>query len=434
MIDAIVRRHREDLLNVVFVQGCNKLNGGFLKSADRGNLAQGNNLEDLRKSNFSTVLRAIHRARSISRSELSAMTGLNRSTISALVGGLSTRNLVNEVSENTSKKVGRPSTVVQANENTIAIAVNPEIDAVTVGVIGLGGHVHKRIRFETTGPPTIKETIKITAAIIDGLTSISENYLQIVGIGLAVPGMIRKLDGFVKIAPHLGWKDAPIVQMMENAVGFRTKAANDAFLGALAERTFGPGSGIADMVYMNGGPSGIGGGIIAGGYVVSGIGGYAGELGHIRITIDGEPDSAKLRGTLEAEVTREKLLSALNLESADFDELDHALRTSQSPAVLNEVTRQLEYLGQAIASLTNLLNPQLIILGGFLGSIYSMDTRQVQTIVSRETLTPNHENVRIARATLGVNQVILGAAELVFQGLFDDPMAQPFGKIPKLSS
>ena len=393
------------------------------------NLVKGNNLEDLRKFNLAAVLRIVHHERSISRSELSMRTGLNRSTISTLIGELSTKGLVYENGESVGKKVGRPSTVVQSNENTVAIVVNPEIDAINVGVVGLGGHVHKQSRFETNGSPTVAETIKITNAIIGGLTSVSKENLQIVGIGLAIPELIRKEDGFIETAHHLDWKDVPIAKIMEEATGFRTRAANEAYLSTLAEQTFGSGNGIKDMVFMNGGPSGIGGGIITGGQLVSGFQGFAGELGHTTIRVDGEADSANVRGTVEAEVSRTRLLSLLNLKSADFNELDHALRTSKSPAVLAEVGRQLEYLALAISNLINLLNPELIILGGFLGSIYSMDIKRIQKIVEKYTLKPSYENVRISRAALGVHQVILGAAELIFQPLLDDPVWIKIGRI-----
>lgn len=392
-------------------------------------LVSGNNLEDLRKFNISTVLRMVHHQRSITRSELSTRTGLNRSTISALISELTAQGLVNEISDNNSKRVGRPSTIVMANQNAIVIAVNPESDAVNIGVIGLGGHVHKQSRFETVGAPTIAETIKITNAIIDGLTSVSNENLHIIGIGLAIPELIRKEDGFVGSSHHLDWKEVSIVQLFESSTGFKTKAGNEAFLSTLAEQVFGSGNGINDMVFINGGLSGIAGGLVLGGQLIQGFHGYAGEMGHTRIALNGESDSANVVGTVEAEISRIKLLSLLKLKTADYDQLDLALRTSKSPAVLNEVGRQLEYLALAMSNFINLLNPELIILGGFLGSIYSMDTKRVHKIVAKNTLKPSYESVRITRAALGVNQVILGAAELVFQKLLYDPSSPDFAKI-----
>ena len=400
-----------------------------MKYTPPNTLVTGNNLEDLRKFNISTVLRMVHHQRSITRSELSTRTGLNRSTISALISELTAQGLVNEISDNNSKRVGRPSTIVMANQNAIVIAVNPESDAVNIGVIGLGGYVHKQSRFETVGAPTIAETIKITNAIIDGLTSVSKENLHIIGIGLAIPELIRKEDGFVGSSHHLDWKEVSIVQLFESSTGFKTTAGNEAFLSTLAEQVFGSGNGIKDMVFINGGLSGIAGGLVLGGQLIRGFHGYAGEMGHTRIALNGESDSANVVGTVEAEISRIKLLSLLKLKTADYDQLDLALRTSKSPAVLNEVGRQLEYLALAMSNFINLLNPELIILGGFLGSIYSMDTKRVHKIVAKNTLKPSYESVRITRAALGVNQVILGAAELVFQKLLYDPSSPDFAKI-----
>ena len=399
-----------------------------MKLTPPGNLSAGNNLDDLRRFNISTVLKIVHHERSISRSDLSIRTGLNRSTISALIGELTSQGLVNEISDKKNKRVGRPSTVVVANQNAIAIAVNPESDAVNIGVIGLGGYVHKQSRFETTGAPTIAETIKITNAIIDGLTSVSKENFQIIGIGLAIPELIRKEDGLIGSSHHLEWKEVSIIQLIESSTGFKTSAGNEAFLSSLAEQVFGSGVGIKDMVFINGGSSGIAGGIVSGGQLMRGHKGYAGEMGHTRVALTGGVDSANVVGTVEAEVSREKLLSLLNLKIADYDQFDYALRTSKSHAVLSEVGRQLEYLALAISNFINLLNPELIILGGFLGTIYSMDTKKVQKIVEKNTLKPSYESVRITRAALGVNQVVLGAAELVFQNFLYDPAGPEFTK------
>lgn len=399
-----------------------------MKLTSPGNLSTGNNLEDLRRFNLSTVLKIVHQERSISRSDLSKRTGLNRSTIFALIGELNAQGLVNEISDNKSKRVGRPSTVVVANQNAIAIAVNPESDAVTIGVIGLGGYVHKQARFETNSAPTIDETLKITNAIIEGLTSVSKENFQIIGIGLAIPELIRKEDGLIGSSHHLEWKEVSIIKLFEDATGLKTSAGNEAFLSTLAEQVFGSGIGIKDMVFLNGGASGIAGGIISSGQIIRGYNGYAGEMGHTRITLSGEMDSANVVGTIEAEISRTKLLSLLNLKTADYDQFDSALRNSKSPNVLNEVGRQMECLALAISNFINLLNPQLIILGGFLGTIYSMDTKKVHNIVAENTLKTSYESVRISRAALGVNQVILGAAELVFQTFLYDPAGPELSK------
>lgn len=382
----------------------------------------GNNLDTVRQHNLSTILTLAHHAGSIPRTELTRRTGLNRSTIAALVGELIELGLVTEAGAEVTTQVGRPSSIVKPNPETVAIAVNPEIDAVTVGVVGLGGSVQNRIRFATERPPTVGEAVNITAAIIEGIQAGLRSQSRIVGIGVAVPGLVRQRDGLVQLAPHLGWKDQPLTEMLSAATGYPTSAANDASLGALAERTFGAGRGVDDLIYVNGGASGVGGGVISGGIALRGASGYAGELGHTRVRGDGTPDTAGTRGTLESEVTRERLLEVVGLpSSADGEELEQALLNSDSLAVRREVHRQLDFLGVALGGAINVLNPHLIILGGFLGSLYAMDADRLHKVVAKEALPAPRADVTISRPGLGPDILMVGAAELAFAPLLADP-------------
>lgn len=381
----------------------------------------GNNLDSVRQHNLSTILTLVHHAGSLPRTELTRRTGLNRSTIAALVGELIELRLVTEGAAEVTSQVGRPSSIVRSDPRTVAIAVNPEVDAVTVGVVSLGGVVQKRIRYATEKAPTVREAVNITAAIIEGIQAGFQTDTRIVGIGIAVPGLVSGSEGVVRLAPHLGWQDAPLTEMLAEATGYPTTTANDASLGALAERTFGAGRGIDDMIYLNGGASGVGGGVISGGVALGGTSGYAGELGHTRVRSDGRADSAGVRGTLESEVTRAALLQALGLSSADTDELEQSLLAAQSLAVRSEVNRQLDYLGVALGSAINILNPRLIILGGFLGSLYALDPDRLHQVVSRHALPVSWNDVTISRPELGANILMVGAAELAFTRILGDP-------------
>ena len=120
-------------------------------------------------------------------------------------------------------------------------------------------------------------------------------------------------------------------------------------------------------------------------------------------------------------MTREGLLKSLDLRSADADALERALLASTSPAVKEEVQRQLEVLGVALASAINVFNPELIILGGFLGPLYGADPERLKRVVSRETLPVMGHGVRFTRPQLGLNILMVGAAELAFEAVLTDP-------------
>ncbi|MDJ0376877.1 ROK family transcriptional regulator [Cryobacterium sp. PH31-L1] len=383
---------------------------------------QGNNHDDVRRHNLSIILRLVHRDGAASRAQLTRLTGLNRSTIGALVAELAEHGLVEERTPDPTKLAGRPSPIVAASDRVVAIAVNPEIDAVTVGVVALSGVVHRRIRWAVSSVPSAAEAVSLTAGIVTELRRDLEQY-SIIGIGVAVPGLVRASDGLVRLAPHLGWVDEPFCDLLAAATGLPVVAANDASLGANAERYFGAGRGMTDVIYLNGGASGIGGGLIVGGAVAGGLAGYAGEFGHTRVSSGSSTDSAGIAGTLEAEVTRAALLDVLGLRGSetDADALERALLASDSPVVRAEVARQLDFLAVALASAVNVLNPQLIVLGGFLAALHAADADRLSSAVGALALGAAFEGVQITPAQLGSNLLVIAAAELAFEALLLDP-------------
>jgi hypothetical protein len=247
----------------------------------------GNNNDHVRRHNLSVVLGLAHRTGGLSRAQLTRQTRLSRSTVAALVGELVDRQLVVEVEPDSSGQVGRPSPIVRPNPRAVSLAVNPEVDAITIGVVGLGGRVLKRIRHPTPHSASATEAVAICAAVIEGMRSELDVRYRTVGIGVAVPGLVREQDGLVRLAPHLGWVDEPLARMLTDATGYPVVAANDASLGALAESIFGAGRDVTDLIYLNGGASGIGGGVISGGVSLVGIAGYAGEFGHTLVNSAG---------------------------------------------------------------------------------------------------------------------------------------------------
>jgi predicted NBD/HSP70 family sugar kinase len=371
----------------------------------------------LRRHNLALVLRRVHVA-PLTRSELTRASGLNRSTIGALVSELSDRGLVVEDEATGAGQVGRPSPLVRPSDGPLAIAVNPEIDTVTVATVRLGGRVLDKELLPFPAPPSPEEAVRAVVEAAGRLVRAAGEGHRVVGAGVAVPGIVRRTDGLVRLAPHLGWRDVPFAELLGDAMALRVAAANDASLGARGEWVFGAGRGVADLVYLNGGSSGVGGGIISGGVLVGGATGHAGELGHLTVRSGGGMDTIGVRGTLEAEVRRGALLEALRLDRADPDELEAALLADRSPEVRSEVRRQVDALAVAIGSAVNVLNPARIVLGGFLSALAAAAPKRLDERVARHALPLLGERVDIRRAELGSDLLLIGAAELAFAPLF----------------
>ena len=384
----------------------------------------GTNLDTVRRHNLAAVLGLVHREGPLARSALTQATGLNRSTIGALVGELAELGLVQEREPESSNRVGRPSPVVVPASRVVAIAVNPEVDAVTVAIVGLDATVRRRVRYPTDHVPTAAEAVQAVSAVIQRLRPHLAAASRVVGIGVAVPGLVREQDGVVRLAPHLEWTEEPFAAELAAATGYQVLAANDASLGANAERLFGAGRGATDLVYLNGGASGIGAGVIVGGLPLTGISGYAGELGHTLVNSAGIRCHCGAIGCLETEVSQRALLAVLGLESADPDELDRALAASVGAGdagVVAEVERQLGFLATALRTATNVFDPQLIVLGGFLGALHALDPARLPRLVAEQALAASAERLSIVRAELGSDILMVGAAELAFAPLLASP-------------
>jgi predicted NBD/HSP70 family sugar kinase len=351
------------------------------------------------------------------------MTGLNRSTVGAVVADLADLLLVHERMPEKGAKTGRPSPVVHIDPRTVAIAVNPEVDAVHVGLVGLGGRVVRHVRVETAGAPTAEQVVELaTVAIADMLSGQGQGLeLRVVGIGVAVPGQVRRSDGQLREATHMGWFEQPLAAMFERSTGHRAWAANAAVLAMRAESTFGAGRDVDDLVYIIGGSSGIGGGVVTGGRLLTGTEGYAGELGHTFVRTDGSACQCGGHGCLEAEVTQQLLLDSVGLRAADADGLAAALTDSSDPEVAALVARSLELLGIVVRNAVNLFNPRVVVLSGFLAALHGAAPDDRALI--GEAIRPARETVRIQDAVLGADQLMVGAAEIVFAELIADPAA-----------
>ena len=385
--------------------------------------SRGNNLDLVRRRNLSIVLTLVHNAHGLSRAELTRATGLNRSTIAALVAELVELELVHEGAPDPTNLVGRPSATVLPSQTTVALTVHPELDAVVVGLVALGGTVLRRIRYETVRVPTAQEVVNIVSAIVEGMRGELTGHFRTVGIGLAIPGLVRTDGGVVSIAPHLAWRDEPVARMLEEATGIPVVSANDATIGAIAERAFGAGRGIDELIYLNGGASGIGGGVVMAGVLLGGASGFAGELGHTLVNSAGVGCHCGASGCLETEVSRGPLLEACGLSVAQADQLDDVLaaRYADTPAVRELVDRQIVFLGIALRGAIVMFNPALIVLGGFLGSLYRSAPEALERAAFQATLLGSRDGVRIERAELGGDILTVGAAELVFAPLLADP-------------
>ncbi len=364
--------------------------------------ARGSRNDHTRRNNLAALLSAVHYGGPLTRAQLTRDTGLNRSTIGGLVAELVELGLAIEDSAAETGTVGRPSLIVRPRTDVVALAVHPDIDALEVGAVALDGSVVARRRAASDSPPTPERAVELAAAAVSEIAA-ELGPVRAVGIAAAVPGLVAVDGDTVVDAPHLGWRGVAFGTMLGDAVGMDASVGNDANLGLRAEWSFGAARGIDNVVYLNGSASGIGGAALVDGRMLRGGRGYGGEFGHMMIRSDGEQCSCGRSGCLET------VLNAGALDQAAHDE-----------AALDELA---DILATAIANLECAFDPDLILLGGFLGQLHEARAARVVRGVRAQAFRPDAEDVAIARAALAGNRLLIGAAERAFRPLLADPAA-----------
>jgi predicted NBD/HSP70 family sugar kinase len=379
----------------------------------------------LRRVNLSALLSRVHLSGPTTRAALTIELGLNRSTIGDLTAQLESLGLVRDERPSRTDGTGRPSHVVVPQEQVSVLAVTLDVDRMGAAIVGLGGVVlGRRERQHATGGHD-------AAAVADSLASMCEELLaacpsRCLAMGVSVPGVVRADDGLVRFAPNLGWVDAPFTAMLAERLPLSIVTANDADLGVLAEHLRGAAVGYDDVAYISGGV-GIGGGFIVGGSPLRGMGGYAGEIGHLPIdTIGGAPCRCGARGCWETKVGENHLLEAVGRlpgggPAAVADVIRDANAGDRRAA--DAVRECAFWIGVGLGAIINAFNPAVIVLSGLLGAVWDSSPDDVTRALSGVSLAAPRAQVQIVAAGLGLDSSLIGAAELAFSALLADPMS-----------
>lgn len=389
----------------------------------------GQRSETVRRANLSAIVRELHVRGPLSRSELVALTGLTRSAIRGLIGELVAGDLVSEVPSTPDGAPGRPSPIVHPRADAaVVLALEINVDSLAAAIVGFGGTVH---RLDRVDRPRTHLSVE---AILDDLLELARPTLAarppgatVVGVGVAIAGIVRRADGLVRMAPNLGWREVPVADRIRELLDLDAPVwvANEADLGGLAEHRRGAARGQDSVLYVMG-EVGVGGNVIVDGRPVMGAAGYAGEIGHMPVNPDGAPCGCGSRGCWETEIGEGALLArAGRSPDGGPDAVDDVVRAGEAGerralAALGEVGR---WLGIGLATLVNVLNPTLVVLGGVFQRVHPMIGGEVEAALAARALLPSRELVRVVPGVLGVDAPILGAAELALEPLLTDPAA-----------
>ncbi|HSY16593.1 MAG TPA: ROK family transcriptional regulator [Jatrophihabitantaceae bacterium] len=387
----------------------------------------------IRRHNLSLLLEEIHHEGKLTRAELTQRIGLNRSTIGALVGDLTDLGLLAEqVPTSTNDRAGRPSHLVGPRpDGPFVLAIDLEVDRLASAAVGLGGHVIARLE-SSLGPAerTPAHVAALVAADADQLLRGAEDSVaRVVGVGVSIPGTVTRDGKEIALSPNLDWRDVGFADLVAKHLANTLKLAlpvelgNDANLGVMAEHVRGSARGSDDVVYLTG-RTGVGAGILVNGSALRGFQGLAGEVGHMVLDPAGPRCHCGNDGCIETYVGAPAVLAAagcpipLGRESLLW--LDQSLAAGETGAVAG-IRAIAEPLGRTIANLVNMLNPERIVLGGVLAKVLQTARAEVESALHKHAFDDSRGVVDLRAAGLGEDSSLMGAAELAFQQLLNNP-------------
>jgi predicted NBD/HSP70 family sugar kinase len=389
--------------------------------------------ESVRRHNLSLVLRLLHQSGALSRSEIGGSLGMTRSTIGELIADLRTRGLVEEGDPARLGAPGRPSLVARPNpEGAAVITAEIAVNSLSTAVVGLGGRILHRARV-THQPRRLAadQTIEDVGKLIKTAQASIPSDCWVAGLGIAVAGVVRRVDGFVHFAPNLGWRDVPLGRLVNDRLGssLPVTIANEADLGALAEHTWGAGVGVHHLVYVSS-EVGVGGGLVIDGHPLVGAAGCAGEVGHVQVNPLGERCRCGAIGCWETEIGGPAILRRIGIAEKNYrpEAVTRLLRKAAwgdavALAAVEDVGR---WLGTGLAGLVNVFNPQRVVLGGLLASIWPVVEEIVEAELRARVMAPALDIDDLIRPTqLGADGPLLGAAELALTRVLDEPTLVP---------
>ncbi|MFF1251479.1 ROK family protein [Pseudarthrobacter sp. NPDC058329] len=384
---------------------------------------------DVRRGNLALVLSTVAKTPAgshLTRAQIAAATGLTKASVSSIVLDLLDAGILRELGLNPQGERGRPGVGLELNPKRGVMGMEINVDYIAAGVTDLSGAVvvqdiRERDNRDSPSAPVMAALASLAAGVRKAAAA---DGVELLGGGLAVPGLVDDGSSTVITAPNLGWRDVLLdVTGLLPGLPLGVRLFNEANAAALAELAHGP-SGRKDFLFISG-EVGVGGGLVINSELFTGPEGHAGEVGHIVVDPEGGPCSCGGTGCLETIAGQDAILSAAGMagkrqtRSESMSALTSAL-AAQDPASLLAVQRAGRSLGVAVASASRVVDIRAVVLGGHFAVLEPWLRPPLVDSLGRYApgkFLPGH----ITTAAAGEYGALLGAAGSVVRTLVEAP-------------
>lgn len=396
------------------------------------------NQEDLRNHNLSVTLDTLLRAQEpMSRADLAKETGLTKATLSLLASMLIESGVVQEGEPVVSTTYGRPSTPLEIRGGSIAgIGLQINTDGYGCLALDLNGDTLGRewVSEDMTGTDPYEIFAKLDAMTFPLESRLKRRGCKVVGAGFALPGIVTD-DMWLLVARNLGWENVNltrfnVVRRLDVVAGNEAKMAAIAQIpGYATERA--PFLNVVDrtdsFIYLST-DIGIGGAVVRDGEVVMGSHGFAGEIGHLSVAMDGPLCSCGRHGCLEAFAGRRALVEAAGIaedgDATSSEAIDMFLQRWRAgdSDVAKVVDQAADALVSAIASAVNLVDVDTVLLGGLWTHFGDELATVLEGRLRSEILGYPNVKIRVFVPPVALHPSLYGAAEMGLRRFIENPL------------
>lgn len=377
----------------------------------------------------STAIRRVNRVRlfhalrehpNSSQTDLQRLTGLDRGTTSLVVAQLLEEGLLTRGEPTYPGRVGRPETALNIAPSA-GIFVGARLEPRKVRIISTNLAGELLCRLDLPGSTDIYQSIRLFREGLEQITQSSGSNPAVRGIGVGVPGLMDR-DGCLVLAPNLGWHRVPIRSLLQEGLEAPLYVDNDANAAAMAERLFGACTNCANFAYLSC-HSGLGAGLFMEGRLYRGVHGFSGEIGHVTAVPNGRACGCGKSGCVETYVSEGGILRTLSERGRAFSSLaDVGEAARQQDGIVLEVLTEVgQFLGMALSSLVNILNPEMVVLGGTLANVFEFLEGAMHQTLDVHVMAPLREVLRVILSPLGSEVVPMGGIALAMDGFISAP-------------
>lgn len=385
--------------------------------------------------NQKRLLQLIYSSQNMTRQDLVQLSSLSTLTVSRLITGFLSDGIVRE-SKTMESRGGRKPSVLEINPSYASIiSIDIGAASVRIGMVSLNGKIADRLSFQY--PSKVYPVAVLPPdELIQNIRNLLERHpeAKLTGMGFAISGLVSEKEGKVIFCPNIsGYDNFAIKKFLEDEFQVPVFVSTSARCMALAEQRFGAGIGYAHQIFVSIGYS-ISAGIILNSAIFTGADGFSGEVGHLSASNRQEQCTCGNYDCLETHATLPTILSYMierlkqpnvfsvvksmlkNLDDLDRETINEALLKGDKVVygVMDSIGIE---IGDAITSLTNILNPEILILGGGVIESFPMLMESIARTVKKKALITNQQNLRILKSEMGFDCALIGGATQVINAL-----------------